>query len=255
MKDTICQEEDLFTIVNNDLLKDPKLSMQAKGLYAYLRSNHTSWKIYKTEIYNHFSNGRDAISSAWKELVESGWLISERNQEDGKMNGWTHKVLRARGGKSSESPTYWNPDLLETRKTGNPPLIKNNNNNKQYNNKRYVADATCDLESIWSEFREVYKKSASPIGNKAKSLSIIKKQLDKKDLILDTIIQHSNEVIKLQKSGQSRTLPNLVTFLNQKRWEQPITDYFKTANVVKLNTTHNFNDRKDWGVSQDGSIT
>jgi hypothetical protein len=136
MKESISLEEDLYTIVNNEVLKDSSLSMQAKGLYAYLRSNSAGWKIYKSEVYNHFSNGRDAINSAWRELVNNGWLLSDRVIENGKFSGWNHTVRRCR-------PSDWKSVNRESRHSENPQLINNNSNKKQNNKSKSTCVDNC----------------------------------------------------------------------------------------------------------------
>jgi hypothetical protein len=115
-----------FTIVNNEVLKDPTLSMAAKGLYSYVMSNADSWKIYKTELINHFSNGKDSIDRAWNELKKAGWLTSEKLRgEDKRFCGWQHTFHHSR---LTENPisvdqTFNKPDT-------NKEQLQNNNNNK-----------------------------------------------------------------------------------------------------------------------------
>lgn len=179
MNENISLEEDLYTIVNNDVLKDKTLSMQAKGLYAYLRSNSKDWKLYKTEVYNHFTNGRDAINKAWKELVDQGWIVSKRIKTEGKMDGWHHEVKR------TTLPTYWKSVNRESRQSENPQLINNNNNkyqnNNNNNNNKASGDAVeipeyFDLE-LWEEYLK--NRKSMKVKNTPRALKTLINKIQK----------------------------------------------------------------------------
>lgn len=71
-----------FTMVPKIALKDPKLSLKAKGLYSYLFSLPEDWKVYKTEIVKHFTDGKDSMNSAFKELEDNGYITSEKIRDE-----------------------------------------------------------------------------------------------------------------------------------------------------------------------------
>ncbi len=140
-----------FTIVNNELLKDATLSMQAKGLYAYVMSNAENFKIYKRELEKHFSNGRDSIDRAWKELVDAGWLKSEKvTNENSQFIGWNHTFYDSR---QTENPMSGNPTL------GKPDT--NNNQHKKINNNKTTTTVgkadfgDIDIEAVKSRLMMV----------------------------------------------------------------------------------------------------
>lgn len=84
-----------FAQVPKTALKDPKLSLKAKGLYSYLFSLPEDWKVYKTEIVKHFLDGKDSMNGAFKELTENGYLISKtiKNTKTGKFQGTELELL------------------------------------------------------------------------------------------------------------------------------------------------------------------
>ena len=77
-----------FTCINNGYLRRKDLSTLAKGLFTYILSLPDDWRIYKTEIFTHLSEGRTALNRAWKELIDQGYLSKEilRN-ENGRIEG------------------------------------------------------------------------------------------------------------------------------------------------------------------------
>lgn len=100
-----------FTIVNNDVFKQ-KMSLQAVGLICYILSLPDDWKIRKTELSSHFSNGRDSTIKAFNDLMKAGY-IEKRNikTEHGKFAGVEYLVY--------DEPVLKQP-FTENPETGNP---------------------------------------------------------------------------------------------------------------------------------------
>lgn len=82
-----------FAQVPKTALKDRNLSLKAKGLYSYLFSLPEDWKIFKTEIVKNFSDGKDSLNSAFKELEANGYIVS-KVVRDQKTNQFTGTALR-----------------------------------------------------------------------------------------------------------------------------------------------------------------
>lgn len=85
-----------YTQVSNRAVRDDSLGAIALGIYTYIRSHSSvGYKIYKTNVENRFKDvGRVLFNRAWKELVDKGWVISERKKsEDGKFFKWEHFVV------------------------------------------------------------------------------------------------------------------------------------------------------------------
>lgn len=65
-----------FTAIDNESIKDPKLSLQAKGLIAYIMSLPDTWGICMKEIATHASNSIDSTRRAFSDLESNGYAIS-----------------------------------------------------------------------------------------------------------------------------------------------------------------------------------
>lgn len=65
-----------FTVVQNNIARDNRLSIKAKGLYLVIQSYITmpdrEW--HKTDFMNMVSEGKGAFESAWKELKDNGYI-------------------------------------------------------------------------------------------------------------------------------------------------------------------------------------
>lgn len=76
MSDGIFRSKKGFTVVQNSVTKDGKLSLKAKGLYvliqAYITMPDKNYK--KSDFLKMVTEGKCAFESAWKELKASGYI-------------------------------------------------------------------------------------------------------------------------------------------------------------------------------------
>lgn len=80
-----------FTQVENDTIRDSRLSFRATGLLIYLLSLPHGSRIDSNTLTPRKREGRDAIRSAYDELREVGYVHRERKQhEDGKWSTIIH---------------------------------------------------------------------------------------------------------------------------------------------------------------------
>lgn len=69
-----------FAQVPNELLCDPKVSLKAKGLWAYIQSKPNDYDFSADRIIDETADGVDSVKSALTELEVSGYLIRNRLQ-------------------------------------------------------------------------------------------------------------------------------------------------------------------------------
>jgi len=117
-----------FTVMLNDVFRRDDLSARAKGVYAYLMTLPDDWKISQTELFKHFTEGRDALRAAFGELIALGYITSSRIRGDGgKILGveWTvwetPKAAETAdnqdtGFQSAGKPTLLNTEELNTER-------------------------------------------------------------------------------------------------------------------------------------------
>lgn len=73
-----------FVIVPREVLRDKRLSTGAVGLFCFLISHDSKFRINIQYTVNAFKDGKDAIYSRYKELIEFGYL--EKKQVKDKSN-------------------------------------------------------------------------------------------------------------------------------------------------------------------------
>lgn len=72
-----------YTVVFNDQLPEGAISARAWGIYVYLLSRPDGWECRVSHLRNVFTEGRDAIYTALKELAEIGLMGKETYLEKG----------------------------------------------------------------------------------------------------------------------------------------------------------------------------
>ena len=85
-----------FSMVSNAILRDEKISLKAKGLYALIQSYITvdDFTLYKGFLQAKCLEGKKAFDSAWQELKETGYLKQYRIQDkETKRFCWEYELL------------------------------------------------------------------------------------------------------------------------------------------------------------------
>lgn len=128
------QSKGYFTITNNQLIRDDRLSWKARGIFTYLWSMSDGWDFKASEVAKHASDGKDSLNSGLKELEEYGYLSRQQKRDDnGKLDGFEWVLTDSpvigkpakNNPKNADFPITENPSP-EKPTTGNPPLSNNN---------------------------------------------------------------------------------------------------------------------------------
>jgi len=83
-----------FTQVSNSALRDPNLSLKAKGLYALINSyiDIPDFTLYKPFLIQQCQEGKAAFQTAWDELKKAGYLI-QRQVRNGNRFNYEYELL------------------------------------------------------------------------------------------------------------------------------------------------------------------
>lgn len=85
-----------FSMVSNTIIRDEKISLKAKGLYALIQSYITvdDFILYKGFLQSKCLEGKKAFDGAWQELKEAGYLKQYRMQDaETKRFCWEYELL------------------------------------------------------------------------------------------------------------------------------------------------------------------
>jgi hypothetical protein len=98
-----------FTVIDNDIINDPRLDWRDLGLLVYLLSKPDKWEICTAHLIKVRKSGRDAIYTSLKVLCDCGYASKKPNPAGGW--NWTisenpnteKKVRRFRQSESGKS--------------------------------------------------------------------------------------------------------------------------------------------------------
>ena len=189
-----------FTQVSNVALRDPKLSLKAKGLYALIQSYLTieDFTLYKNTLKKHLKEGEKAFESTWKELKDAAYLIQYRLQDPKTKQFYyeyelldepdielANKIHNSQNRKKHEEKSHTpkkvgmdkkdekNKKAIPTKKEGmdngyNGKVGVHNNTNTNYTDlSNTMSSSTESIEDLYKIFEETFdKKPSSYMKNK-----------------------------------------------------------------------------------------
>ena len=160
-----------FTMVANEVLKDPNLSFKAKGIYAYLFSKPDEWDFAAKRMTMESADGREAIMSGLQELEGRGYLKRSR-QSDGKVDylltfsekSQSRETLLRLPDPKSGNPTVAKPHSGKTRLISN--IDNTSNKEKESNKDCEVENSTSqDTHSLSGEDKDTSEITSSDIDS------------------------------------------------------------------------------------------
>lgn len=143
--------ENHFTVIENQVLRDERLSYKARGILIYILSHIDNWRISADDLADKSTDGRTAVLSGLEELRTLGYIITTRKQgADGK---WTTESvvfdtpqrLPKSGFPTSVYPTSENPTPLEEPSKNNHKYGEPNGSQVRELMKLYFENYTGDL--------------------------------------------------------------------------------------------------------------
>lgn len=77
-----------YSVINNTVLQDKRLSWKAKGLAAFLLSKPDDWLIIREVLKEESSDGETAVRTGLEELKRFGYLVRTRMQNERGVFVW-----------------------------------------------------------------------------------------------------------------------------------------------------------------------
>ena len=150
-----------YTITDNQIIKDERLSWKARGIFQYLWAMPSDWNFYVDEVAKHSKDGIKALKSGLSELEKYGYLKRTMLRDEkglfGKMS-WKLSDTGVFTVSAKSGPTD-NTVSAKSGPTDNGTLLnKNNTNKKETLNKKNTkkSSSTAATESGQNAF-ELYQ--------------------------------------------------------------------------------------------------
>jgi len=127
-----------YTVINNSICSDTRISFKAKGIWLYAFSRPDDWSFCLQDLINQGTNGKDSVVAGLQELENTGYLIRTRiRDEKGRLGSaeWTffetpqfteEKTSTDTFEPKTGLPNLVNPPLLNTETQSLPNTDKDN---------------------------------------------------------------------------------------------------------------------------------
>ena len=159
-----------YTTISNQLFKNKKISLKAKGLMGFLLSLPSDWDLSINGIVACSKEGKSVISSTIKELINTGYIERIIVREKGKFKGYDYFVFE--NPPKAEKPNTEKPNTEKPNTENQPQLSKEVikerinkntlNKEKKFKNKVFSFDypkaMLNDFYNYWSEPNRSGKK-------------------------------------------------------------------------------------------------
>ena len=190
-----------YTTVDNNIFKNTKLSLKAKGMLCTLLSLPSTWNFSEAGLCKLSSDSRTVIRSALQELIQNGYLTRTQSKEDGGKFGEMIYTI------------YDEPTVVTKTDNGKTDIGKKTQYNNIINNTKYTSN-TKDI-----------------INTKVNNNKIINNLIIKENNI-------SKDILKEKKKFVPPTLEEVQSYIKEKNYSvdpKVFFDYFNESNWVDAN--------------------
>lgn len=111
-----------YTVINNFICTDKRISFKAKGIWLYAFSRPDDWSFNTTDLVNQSVDGRDSVYSGLRELETFGYLERVMTRENGQFIGCDWIFYETPQEIKKIIPQTENP-LVEKTDVENPQLL------------------------------------------------------------------------------------------------------------------------------------
>lgn len=138
-----------YTVIDNNIFKNKKLSLKGKGMVCTMLSLPDNWNFSEDGLTALSNDGKASIRSTLQELMKLGYLVRTRNRDEkGVLRDYVYTIY--------EEPILDNQKQVEPNcdyPTLEKPTLENRNtykelNNKVLNNKKEIYKERPTLEEI-----------------------------------------------------------------------------------------------------------
>ena len=156
-----------FTILQNKMLEDPRLSLKTKGLFAIMLSKPGSWEFSIAALAHEVGVSRDTMRKYIDELIAAGYVerTEQRHDEGGKFGGTVY-VLH----EESESPWPKKPSTVKPSTDNstqvntdysNPPIAPQGGRREKATSRAAPEWKPDRFEGFWKFYPRGEKKQAA----------------------------------------------------------------------------------------------
>lgn len=209
-----------YTVIQNSALRDPRLSLKTKGLFAVMISLPDDWEYSISGLASFVGVGRDAIRTSLQELKLAGYLLQEQAHDENGKFACSVYVLQEiapplSGFPSTVKPTTDYPTQTKERYNKIPPIVPQEGEGAS---KKTTTTAAKWKPERFEKFWAFFPKGNSGKGSKQRAAAAWDK-LKPDDHLLGEIAKALEKQKATEMWSRGVGIPYASTYLNGRRWE------------------------------------
>lgn len=208
--------EDNYTLISNDLMRDPDLSDRAKAVYLYMRSHRDGWNLNTEKIAKALGRSRNTVMAAVNDLIAAGYVERIQGRINDGMFGTVEYVVHSqrrcsnvepRSGAGSDFAPVAGSHIEPVAGSDFEPLKKTTS--KKTKEKTISSAYTEDFEKFWQTYPKRTGKQAA--------FRRWKEAVKRADPTV--IIEKAGEYARSVQGTEKRFIKNPEGWLNAGRYE------------------------------------
>lgn len=225
-----------FTQVSNVVLLDAKLSLKAKGLYAYLFSKPDGWEFHIEVMEKELKESRGQLYSIIKELIAAGYIIRQQVNSNGRFGGIVYEFIYPEETVKKEDGIQLEPytEKYAYGQTLTHNNIYNINNTDNINNTNVLKENIYTLKSVYikenqknfNQFWELFPRQRR--GNKQKAFTAFCRAIKEKRTTFEALID-SVKTYSASEEVKRGYAKGCAAWLNDDRFN---VDYSNKKNII-----------------------
>ena len=236
-----------YTVMSNHHLRNPRLSLKAKGLLSYMLSNPDDWDYSLQGLASQSRDGVDSIRTALSELEAAGYLRRRQERDArGRIVDLTYEIYEEPCAETSypENPDVDEPALAEPGQPNteeqNTEEVNTEPTNQPGTRERFreqleydILERRCDpalLGEVLENIVEMYDcpREQQHISRQMQSTRAVQERLD---MLRSEHIQYALEVM----AKPARPVKNVKAYLRAVLLNAPMTmEHYYEAEVDRL---------------------
>ncbi len=133
-----------FGTAPNSLLNNKKISLKAKGLYAFMNSKPENWEFSYNGLQSQLLEQKTAIKTAIKELEKFGYLIRKKYKKENGQWSWEYQLTMV-DYPSIENPSMENPSMenivdISKKELSKKDIVKKRENTSENKFSQEIVD-------------------------------------------------------------------------------------------------------------------
>lgn len=223
--------EDSYTMISNRLARESNMSLQAKGIYIFMRSHRSGWSMNVRSVADALGVSKDTVSKYINELIEFGYIQREQAQgSDGQFGDVRYLILSE---PSPNSPDTVNQDSICPKfpDTVLPDTV-NQDTKEDYSSKKTIREEdekntngdsgespkARTRHSYIPEFEEFWLRYPRKKGDKKKAEAAWKEIVGGGEISHEDLIQATDAFAEECVDTPKQYIAYPLTFLSQRRF-------------------------------------